>query len=80
MTNEEKLSYIKRQFNDYIANIGTLAQFKTFLNNVTKAKVIVALKNRIDKDLEIHAGYENNAKTRITELNEFKGQVDQFLK
>ena len=79
MTNKEKLNYIKQQFNEYISNIDIPAKMKTFLESTYQQKTD-ALKNRIDKDLEIHTGYENNAKTRIDELKEFKGQIDQFLK
>lgn len=57
MTNEEKLEFIKSELIIYVSNIETLAQFKAFLNNVTKAKIITFLKNRLQSHIDIHSRY-----------------------
>lgn len=78
MTDEEKLEYIKSQFNAYISNIETLAQFKTFLNNITKTKVIIALKNRVQKEIDTHSGYAVDEQVRVDELTQFKDDLDNL--
>ena len=78
MTDDEKLGYIKSQFNTYISNIKTLADFKTFLNSITRAKVIAALKTRVQKEIDIHSGYAVDEQARVDELMVFKNDLDNL--
>jgi len=44
MTNEQKLEYLKATFKRRIYGIKTLAEFKTFIVNITPTKVKNAIK------------------------------------
>lgn len=79
MTDEEKLNYIKAQFSNYISGIESLAEFKTFLNNITKAKIITALKNKVQEEIDTRTNYITDKGTIVTELTEFKNQIESFL-
>ncbi len=79
MTNEEKLSYIKAKFANYVLSIETLAQFKAFLNNITKAKVITGLKNAIQEEIDTRSQYVIGKQAEADELIEFKSQLDSLL-
>ena len=79
MTNEEKLNLIKSEFKNYILNIETLVQLKSFLNNITKAKVINMLKAKIQEHITVHSGHAVCEQERADELTTFKDGIDQFL-
>lgn len=79
MTDEQKLEFIKSEFNAYISNIETLTQFKSFLNNIDKAKVITALKTKIQEHIDTHSGYAVSEQERVDELRSFKNNLDQYL-
>lgn len=79
MTNKEKLEFIKSEFNAYISNIETLAQFKAFLNNVTKAKIINYLKARLQDHIDTHSKYATDEEARVTEVTDLKNNLENFL-
>ncbi len=79
MTNEEKVTIFKAKFNNYISTLNTVAQWKTFLNNITKAKVITGLKNAIQKEIDTRNQYVTDRQAEMDELVVFKNQLGNLL-
>ena len=79
MTNEEKVRILKAKFNNYISTLNTVAQWKTFLNNITKAKVITGLKNAIQEEIDTRNQYVTDRQVEADKLVEFKNQIDSLL-
>lgn len=79
MTNEEKVVILKTKFSNYTSTLNTVAQWKTFLNNITKAKVITGLKNVIQEEVDTRSQYVTDKQAERDELMEFKNQIEQFL-
>lgn len=78
MTNEEKLQHIKAKFTNYISGIETLAQFKTFLNNITKAKIVTGLKDAIQEEIDTRNKYMTGKQAEVDNLVSFKNEIDQL--
>ena len=53
-------------------------QFKIFLNNITKAKVITGLKNAIQEEIDTRNNYMAGKQTEVDKLIEFKSQIDSL--
>lgn len=79
MTDEEKLEYIKAKWNAISAEWKTLAEFKSFLNNITKAKIMNALKDRVQHEIDTHSQYTIDESTRVSELIDLKDDLEKFL-
>jgi len=78
MTDNDKLNFIQKYFIEYIQGWETLADFKTFLNNVTKAKIITALKNRLDSDTSSSGEVITFEQGKIDMLTGFKDEINNF--
>lgn len=79
MNNEEKVALLRAKFNNYISTLDTVAKWKTFLNNITKAKVITGLKNAIQEEVDTRNQYVTDKQAEMDELVEFKNQLDSLL-
>lgn len=78
MTDDDKLNFIQSVFRRYISQIETLAQFKTFIGNITPAKVRNAIKAELQKDIDTHSGYAVSEQERVAQLTEFKEQINNL--
>lgn len=78
MTDIDKLNMIQKYFIEYIQGWETLADFVQFLNNVTKAKIITALENRLQADADGSGEVITNEQTRIEMLMGFKDEINNL--
>lgn len=78
MNEEQKLDFVKSVFNRYISQIETLAKFKTFISNITPMKVRNAIKIELQKDIDTHSGYLVDEQDKVTQLDQFKNEIDNL--
>ena len=78
MTDNDKLNMIQKYFIEYIQGWETVTDFVQFLNNVTKAKIITALKNRLQKDSDGSGEVITNEQGRIDMLTSFKDELNNL--
>jgi len=78
MTDNDKLNMIQKYFIEYIQSWETLADFTQFLNNVTKAKIKIALKNRLQKDSDNSGEVIVNEQGRVDMLTGFKDEINNL--
>ncbi len=78
MTDEQKLNIIKQEWKR-IANWGSIADFKSFLDNVTKKKVINFLKIKIQQEADKQSSSAQAATGIAQDLSTFKSELDTYL-
>ena len=78
MTDNDKLNFIQKYFIEYIQSWKILSDFNKFIKNITKTKVITALKNRIQTDTNGSNEVNVNEQKRIEMLTNFNNEVDKL--
>jgi len=78
MTDDEKLRYIKAKWNAISAEWKTLAEFKSFVKDITKAKVMNAIKGKVQHEADTHRQHEADEKARVEYLENFKENLDNL--
>jgi len=78
MTDNDKLNFIQSVFRRYISQIETLAQFKTFIGNITPAKVRNAIKAELQKDIDSCSGEITNKQEKVSNLTTFKDEINNL--
>ena len=78
MTDNDKLNMIQKYFIEYIQSWETLSDFVQFLNNVTKTKIVTALKNRLQRDTDGSGEVITNEQSRIDMLASFNDEINSL--
>lgn len=76
MEQKDKLEYVKSKLNDYIINIHSVNELKSFLNNLNKQSLIMAIKGKISEDISSQQQYLVNTQIKIDELTVWKNELD----
>lgn len=75
-TEKERLEMVLARFQQKLYSIKTWADFKIFVDNLTKAKVKQFINNALDAEADRHAGFSVNEFETEANIRAIKTDVD----
>ena len=75
MTNEEFLELLKRAFCEKVERIDSLAEFKTFILNITPANVKAYILNKLDDRITSLNNTVSKLTSDVSDIETLKGEL-----